>query len=258
MKRLSNILLLTSVVLSVVLPVGAAAQDGVKEKNGTFMPYIVEGKDTVYLSPLEAARVYEKKKRQKGREWRKYYRLVYNFAKVYPYAIVAKDLVLQTDSTIKAENLKYVRKDRYVEAITKDLFHTFEKPLSNLTVTQGQLLMKLIDRECGILPYDIIHDFKNRYAAGFWQGIARLFGNDLKKHYDPLGDDAATEELVRQWENGTFEQTYYEIFWKYPPMVDVPEKYRKQGMNTPHAERDIANMMQKTQKQSRASSSKKK
>lgn len=217
--------LLLALILS-CRPSLLSAQDGYREIGGQMMPYIIEGADTVYLSPLAASHVYEKKSRQKGRQWRKYYRLVYNFAKVYPYALVAKDLVWEADSTIKTDNLRYIRKDKYVGKITDGLFKTFEKPLRNLTINQGELLMKLIDRECGISSYTIIREFKNKYAAGFWQGIAKLFGNDLKKPYDPDGDDAATEELVRQWQEGKFEQTYYEIFWEYPPIVDIPDKYR--------------------------------
>lgn len=213
------------------MPVSALCQDGYKKNEGKLMPYIIEGKDTIFLQPLNPARVYEKKKRQKGREWRKYYRLVYNFARVYPYALVAKDVVMQADSTIKANNLKYISKDKYVEGVVKDLFNSFEKPMRNMTVNQGQLLMKLIDRECGISSYNIIKQFKNRFAAGFWQGIAKMFGNDLKKPYDPNGDDAATEELVQQWYNGTFERTYFEIFWEYPPMTELPPKYRKPNLS---------------------------
>jgi len=200
------------------------AQDGYKKVGGKIMGYYVEGKDTVFFAPLQAAHVYEKKKRMKGRAWRKYYRLVHNFAVVYPYALVAKDVVMEVDSTIKAKHLKYIRKELYVTAITKELFGKYEKTMRNMTVSQGQLLMRLIDRECGIDSYTIIKDFKNRYAAGFWQVIAKVFGSDLKKRYEPEGIDAPTEELVQQWEKGTFEQTYFEIFWKYPPSPDFGNK----------------------------------
>lgn len=224
MKKARCIFLLIAVTLS--FAVSGTAQNGHAVLGGKLMPFIMEGNDTIFLSPIPAAKVYEKKPRQKGRQWRKYYKLVYNFAQVYPYALVAKDIVRQADSTIVAEKLKYVSKERYVNAIVKDLFNAFESPLKNMTVTQGQLMMILIDRECGVCPYDIIKNFKNGYAAGFWQGVSKMFGNSLKKHYDPTGEDAATEELVEKWRNGTFEQTYFEIFWKYPPMVELPEKYR--------------------------------
>lgn len=224
MKRAKYIILLVAAMLGFFQ---ASAQDGYAKLGGKLMPYIVEGKDTVYLSPLAASRVYEKKPRQKGRQWRKYYKLVYNFAEVYPYALVAKGIVRQTDSTIKADKLKYISKDRYVDRIVKELFSCFEDKMKNMTVSQGQLLMLLIDRECNISSYDIIKTFKNRYAAGFWQGIAKMFGNNLKRRYDPDGEDGAIEDLIHQWEKGTFEQTYFEIFWKYPPMIELPEKYRR-------------------------------
>lgn len=207
---------------------GACAQDGYKKLGGSLLPYVIENGDTVFLAPLNPARVYEKKPRKKGRQWRKYYRLVYNFAKVYPYAVAAKGIVAEVDSTIKADALKYVRKDRYVGEVTKELFHHFEKPLKNLTITQGELLMKLIGRECGFTPYSIIQEFKNNYAAAFWQGIAKLFGEDLKRPYDPDGEDEATEELVRQWWAGDFVQTYYEIFWEEPPITELPPQYTYQ------------------------------
>lgn len=230
MKRAKYILVLVSLLLG--LSQGASyAQEGYARLGGKLMPYIIEGKDTIFLSPLAASRVYEKKPRQKGRQWRKYYKLVYNFAEVYPYALVAKDIVKQTDSTIRTDKLKYVSKDKYVDRIVKELFSSFENKMKNMTVTQGQLLMLLIDRECNISSYDIIKTFKNRYAAGFWQGMAKLFGNDLKRRYDPNGEDGAIEDLIRQWEKGTFEQTYFEIFWKYPPMIELPEKYRKPDPN---------------------------
>lgn len=230
MKRAKYIIILIASLLTLATQ-SAAAQDGHARLGGKLLPYIIEGKDTVFLSPLAASRVYEKKPRQKGRQWRKYYKLVYNFAEVYPYALVAKDIVMQADSTIKADKLKYVSKDRYVERIVKDLFRSFEDRMKNMTVSQGQLLMLLIDRECNISSYNIIRDFKNKYAAGFWQGVAKLFGNDLKRHYDPDGEDGAIEDLIRQWEKGTFEQTYFEIFWKYPPMIELPEKYRKPDLS---------------------------
>lgn len=222
-------IIFTALVTAFLLPAGmdgARAQDGYKSLGGSLLPYVIENGDTVFLAPLKAARVYEKKPRKKGRHWRKYYRLVYNFAKVYPYAVVARDIVGEVDSTIKAQNLKYVGKDRYVDKVTGELFHHFEKPLRNLTITQGELLMKLIGRECGFTPYSIIQEFKNNYAAAFWQGIAKLFGEDLKRPYDPEGEDAATEELVQQWWAGDFVQTYYEIFWEEPPVTELPPQYR--------------------------------
>lgn len=202
----------------------ASKEDSQNEDN--LMQYFVEEGDTIYIGNIPAAHVYQRLPRQKGREWRKYYRLVYNFSKVYPYALVARHLVQEVDSTIAADNLKRGKRDRYINDMQKELFDVFEQPMRNLTVSQGALLMKLIDREVGKSSFNIIKDYKNRMAAGFWQGIAKMFGTDLKKPYDPEGEDKATEELVQKWENGEFEGLYYSLFWQYPPTIEIPSKYR--------------------------------
>ena len=212
------------------------AQDGAKKnmmplgkgpsQKKELMNYTVVGKDTVYIDALPASKVYARVPKQKGREWRRYYRLVHNFSKTYPYALVAKKIVMQADSTIETENMKWYRKGRYVDVVQDELFEAFEKPIRKMTISQGKLLMKLIDREVGKSSYMIIKDFKNSLTAGFWQGIAKLFGSDLKKPYDPEGEDAKVEELVKIWEAGDFPAFYFSLFWKDPPEVIIPEKYR--------------------------------
>ncbi len=189
------------------------------------MHYIVEGKDTIYIDEIRASKVYARIPKQKGKDWRKYYRLVHNFSKAYPYALVARKLVAEADSTIAADNLKRVKKDKYVSSVQKELFEVFEGQMRKMTVSQGALLMKLIDREVGKSSYNIIKDYKNGMAAGFWQGIAKMFGTDLKKPYDPEGEDKQVEELVQIWEAGDYPAFYWSLFWKDMPEVVIPEKY---------------------------------
>ena len=197
----------------------------VKESSGV-LEYIVEGGDTIYIDHIKASKVYSRLPKQKGKDWRKYYRLVHNFSKSYPYALVAKKLVAQADSTIAADKLKGAKREKYISAIQKELFDVFEGQMRKLTVSQGALIMKLVDREVGKSSYDVIKGYKNGIAAGFWQGIAKIFGTDLKRPYDPEVEDREVEELVKIWEDGEFEMLYWSLFWKDPPQVDIPEKYR--------------------------------
>ena len=187
--------------------------------------YILEGKDTIYIDNINPSKVYSRLPRQKGKDWRKYYKLVHNFSKAYPYALVARKLVEEADSTIAADKLKRIKREQYVAKVQKELFDVFESQMRKMTVSQGALLMKLIDREVGKSSYDIIKDYKNGMAAGFWQGIAKIFGTDLKKPYDPEGEDALTEELVKIWDAGDFQAFYFAIFWQDPPVLPIPEKY---------------------------------
>lgn len=189
------------------------------------MQYIVDGKDTIYIDEIRASKVYSRIPKQRGRDWRKYYRLVHNFSKAYPYALVVKKLVIEADSTIAADNLKGVKRERYISSVQSELFEVFEGQMRKLTVSQGALIMKLVDREVGKSSYNLIKSYKNVLTAGFWQGIARIFGSDLKKPYDPEGEDKAVEELVKTWEDGDFPALYWSLFWKDPPEMPIPEKF---------------------------------
>lgn len=209
----------------------SAAQDGKTVRHGTvqahpaktatgqdslsMMRYMIDDYgDTVYYDELEQINIVAKRK---GKEWRKYYRLVHNFAKAYPYALVAEEKLREADSTITADNLRRGKRNRYINVLQKELFETFEKPLRNLTVSQGKLLLRLIDRQTGITPYEIISSYKSKAAAGFWQGVAKLFGSDMKRPYDPEGEDRQTEELVQMYQKGEFNVLYRSIFGKNPP-----------------------------------------
>ena len=223
-KILSYTITVSAAVLLLCAPAERCAAQQAKGKD-KFLHYIVEGKDTIYVDEIRASKVYSRLPKQKGKEWRKYYRLVHNFSKSYPYALVARKLVQEADSTIAADNLKWAKRDKYVNKVQKELFNVFEGQMRNLTVSQGALLMKLIDREVGKSSYNLIKGYTSGITAGFWQGIAKIFGSDLKKPYDPEGEDAKTEELVEIWEAGDFDAFYFSIFWKDPPKMPIPEKY---------------------------------
>ena len=56
--------------------VGAAAVWGEKKGNDEMaLKYIIEGKDTIYIDNINPSKVYSRLPKQKGREWRKYYKI---------------------------------------------------------------------------------------------------------------------------------------------------------------------------------------
>ncbi len=183
---------------------------------------VVDG-DTVFYDKISPLWITARRKKTTDKQWRDYYKLVYRFARVYPYAKAAGPLLQQADSVILANNMGSVRRDRYIKDIQKQLFKNYESAFRQLSIYDGALLMKLIDRETGMSSYDIIKDYKNGMAAGFWQGVAKLFENDLKSTYDPEGADADTELLVRAWEAGEFKSLYWSVFWEDPPEVVIGE-----------------------------------
>ena len=170
MKHIRLISILIALALGGVDSVMSDAQER-QRKPGGWLEYSVENGDTIFYDSIRPARVFQKMPKQKGKEWRKYYRLVHNFSKAYPYALVAKRMGEETG----------LRKERYINHLQKELFGVFEKQMRNLTVTQGMLIMKLIDRETGHTSYELIRGYKGGITAGFWQGVARMFDEDMKK-----------------------------------------------------------------------------
>ena len=88
---------------------------------------------------------------------------------------------------------------RYINSREKELKKEFTEPLTNLSVYQGKVLMKLINRETkGTNCYEILKELKGGFSARFWQTVAFFFGSDLKQPYDALGQDAEMESIVKE------------------------------------------------------------
>ena len=96
-------------------------------KPSNILHYRVIDGDTVFVETLRASKCYSRLPRQKGKEWRKYYRLVNNFARTYPYALASKKILLKVDSTIIAEGMRRGKRDKYINQMQKDLFKVFEE-----------------------------------------------------------------------------------------------------------------------------------
>lgn len=184
---------------------------------GTPMQFeILPNGDTVFVDLLDPVWVYPKGRRPKGDDWRKEYRLVYNFNKVYPYALVGRKMMAQVDSTIAADASKKSQRTQYVNDVERELFRLFEKDVRKMTISQGLVLMRLVDRECGMSAYEIIKTYESGFAAGFWQLVAKIFSQNLKTKYDPEGKDRKIEELVKKWDSGQWDVFYYSVFMEFP------------------------------------------
>ena len=80
--------------------------------------------------------------------------------------------------------------------LQKELKKEFTEPLTALSVYQGKILMKLINRETHNNCYDLIKEYRGGFTARFWQTVAWVFGSSLKQDYEPKGNDAEMESIV--------------------------------------------------------------
>ena len=116
----------------------------------------------------------------------------------YPYA--RKAGIVINDINQKLERMPESQHKAYIHSREKELKKEFTAPLTNLSVYQGRVLMKLINRQTGNNCYEIIKEYRGGVTAGFWQTVAFFFGSSLKQPYDPEDEDREIEMIVREVE----------------------------------------------------------
>jgi hypothetical protein len=134
--------------------------------------------------------------RRRVEEWTRLRNAVYV---TYPYARRAGMIMNEMNAKMALLGTEAERK-AYVQSREKDLKKEFTTPLEQLSIYQGKILMKLINRQTGNNCYDIIKEYKGGFTARFWQTVAFFFSSSLKQPYDPKGDDQAIETIVQEVE----------------------------------------------------------
>lgn len=111
-------------------------------------------------------------------------RLRYNVLKVMPYALFAKRRYeqLERDLAVTSDRKEHKKLVKACDAEIKKMFNT---EIKELTITQGQILTKLIDREVGRTTYEIVKETQGGVKAFIYQSVARVVGHNLKSTYNP-------------------------------------------------------------------------
>ena len=126
----------------------------------------------------------------------------------YPYARTAGYVI--NDVNMHLQGMSKSDRKKYIKSREKDLKKEFSDPLSNLSVYQGKVLMKLINRQTNNNCYDIIKEYRGGFSARMYQTVAFFFGSSLKQDYDIAHDktDRQIENIVKEidgyWYNNPF------------------------------------------------------
>lgn len=132
----------------------------------------------------------------------RYDKLQKRVIKTYPYAKAASD-VMRTYEALCLRITDPKQQEALLEKAEKHLMNQFEKDLRNMTVSEGVILVKLIDRQTGETGYELLRQLKGKFSAFMWQSVARVFGQNLKDDYDGSGEDVWIENIVALIEDGT-------------------------------------------------------
>jgi len=168
-----------------------------KRVDGTVMQMIITDGDTSYFYSLKDFRVVDLRPYGDMEKDKKFRRLTYHVKKVYPYAqIAAFRLKKYNDELMKVGSKRKQRK--LLRLREKQLKEEFTGVIKKMTVTQGRVLVKLIDRETGTATFDIIKEMRGGFKAFVYQGVARLWSADLKARYSPetVEEDEMIERIV--------------------------------------------------------------
>ncbi len=175
----------------------ARAQQGVNDTLVTgavvYMGDTIEAKTLPYVSLFN--RLTDAQRRARA-EWTRLRNAIYV---TFPYAKRAGLVMNDVNAHLVGITDKDKRK-KYINSREKELKREFADPLTNLSIYQGKVLMKLINRETGNNCYEIIKEYKGGFLARFYQTVAFFFGTNLKQAYDKTGNDAEMEKIVQEVE----------------------------------------------------------
>ena len=159
--------------------------------NGEALPTL-----TLNEVPISADRMFKNDKDRLT-----YFRLKRDVRKAYPYAILASIKLKEYDAILA--NVPENKQPQYLKKVEKELKQQFEEDLKKLTINQGRILIRLINRETGLTTYRVIKDYRGGFSAFIWQSFSLLWGNNLKWKYDPTeGEDKVIEGIIKQIQDG--------------------------------------------------------
>ncbi len=152
--------------------------------NGELVPWIV----------LNEVTVMDRRTFKSQEDFDKYRRLRYNVLKVLPYARFAGQRYRQLERDLAQTNDKRKQK-ALVKGCEKEIKDLFNAKIKDMTISQGEILIKLVDRETGNSSFDLVKDLKGGVSAFVMQSVAKIFGHDLKNGYDP-DEDRDIESII--------------------------------------------------------------
>lgn len=130
---------------------------------------------------------------------RKYEEKLRLLRRTYPMALKAKELIAEYEADLATIEKKRKQK-KYGKEAHKDLKEEFLYNIKDLYTSEGGMLMKVIHRETGMTVQQIIERYRGDVSADVYEGVAKIWGNDLNQTFDPKNqknDDWITELVIQ-------------------------------------------------------------
>ena len=164
-------------------------------------PAVIIDGDTVACMGLRDFVKYSTLRFASNRQQEEYTRLIRDVKKTLPFAKEIAMIITETYEYMESMPDEKSRQ-KHLNKMEKYLYDSYKPKMSKLTQSQGQLLIKLVDRETNSSSYHIVDAFMGTGKAITYNFFASIFGNSLKKRYNPFGDDRLTERACVLVEQG--------------------------------------------------------
>lgn len=157
--------------------------------------------DSVLLSsiPLDEVYIFGKLEFTDKKEKLRYYILRRKTLKVYPYAkLAAEKLVELNDSISKIKKKRHQK--RYTKKVQKYIEGEFSDQLKKLTRTEGQILVKLVHRQTGATTFHLVKELRSGWRAFWYNATAKAFKISLKQEFLPteVHEDYLIEDILQR------------------------------------------------------------
>ncbi len=183
--------------LALVCPFKAKAQNGDKQ----LVAMCVYDGDTIPCVNLRTVYIFKDMVFKNQRQKNKYDKLVRDVKTVLPIAKEINGVIIESYEYLMTLPTEKER-EKHIKALEKGLKKQYTPRLKKLTLSQGKLLIKLVDRQNNQTSFELVKAFMGSFKANFYQTFAKLFGASLKKEYDPDGEDEMVELIIFLVENG--------------------------------------------------------
>jgi hypothetical protein len=167
----------------------------------TFKGFVFPSHDSILHVNIAEIEIISPYKFKNKRQEKKYNQLELDVLRTYPLALIVGSELKLVNAELDSIYTNKSRRKTYIKWYQNYVYKTYMDSLKTLSLPQGRLLLKLIHRETGQTPYELIKSYRGGWNAFFWQSAAFMFGANLNSSYDPE-TDAMIEHIIRRYKAG--------------------------------------------------------
>jgi Domain of unknown function (DUF4294) len=165
--------------------------------DGQIVTALITENDTILIADLGDVSVSSLRSFADKEDYRRYLKYRRYAAKVYPYA--AQAIRIFKEMELATADLSERKRKKHIKRLQKELKDEFKDPLKDLTRLQGQILVKMIEKELDRDFYGLMKELRGIVTAAYYHNLSKMYGYDLKEKYKE-GDDPILDAVLKDFD----------------------------------------------------------